>query len=334
MIAIIGGSGFIGTYLMDELIAQGREVFVTGRTHLDEDYYASRGIPCARVDITNKQDFEKLPKENLEAVVLLAGLMPANVVNYDPQQYVDVNVTGTLNVLEYCRTYKAKKMIFTGSHSDAAMLWDSGEPIREDDPLIGKIVYTGDHAIYIITKITAQEMLEHYHQDYGIQGITMRLPAVYGCGPHLEIYVDGKRHVTGLKVFMDKAMAGEPIEIWGDPTKGRDIVYVKDVAAAYIGAINSDTAHGSYNVATGIRTTLEQEVRGVIEVFGPPDKKSEIIYRPDKPNNLHIYLYDISKAQRDLGYEVKYPYMKMLQDYKIEIAKQRFPHLMRRESKA
>jgi len=331
MIVVIGASGFIGTYLTDELIAQGREVFATGRRHLNRDYYESRGIPCAKLDISRKEDFDALPTHNIEAVVLLAGLLPANVADYDPQKYIDINVTGTLNTLEYCRRVGAAKIIYAGSHSDVAGLWDCGRPITEDDPIC--INYTGDHAVYIITKIAAQELVEHYHQQYGIQGITLRLPAVYGYGPHTEIFVDGRRVVTGFKIFIERAMAGQPIEVWGDCHKGRDLVYVKDVVSAFIGAIDSQRAHGLYNIASGIRTTLEEEVKGIIEVFCPPGRRSEIIYRPEKPNNIHTYLYDISKAKRDLGYKVRYPYLKMLEDYKLEMNSRRFEHLIQREKK-
>jgi UDP-glucose 4-epimerase len=331
MILVIGASSFIGTYLVDELVAEGREVFATGYSNLNEGYYAEKGIQFARVNIAKQQDFEKMPKENIDAVILLAVLMPANDVECIPQRYIDVNLTGTLNVLEYCRVNRAKKIIFASSHSDVAGLWDCGRPITEEDPC--SIIYTGDHAVYIITKIAAVNLVEHYHQAHGITGISFRLPHVVGYGPHTEIYVDGKPWVPGFTTFVRKAMAGGPIEIWGDPSRGRDLVYVKDVVHAFIGAIDSPTAHGLYNIASGVRTSLDQEVKGIIEVFSPPEHRSVIRYRRDKPDMPYAYLYDISKARRDLGYEVRYPLMRMLQDFKGEMISQRFVHLARLEKK-
>ncbi len=331
MIVVIGASGFIGTYLTDELIVQGREVFATGKSNLATDYYTARGVGCAKLDLTKEDDFRQLPQEDVEAVILLAGIVPANVTDYDPRLYVDVNINGTLYALEYCRRVKGKKMIFASSHSDVAGLWDCGRAITEEDPR--SITLTGDHAVYIITKIAGVDLVEHYHQEHGIQGVSMRLPAVYGYGPHTEIYIDGKRVVTGFKIFIEKALAGEPIEIWGDPSIGRDLVYVKDVVSAFIGAVDSTTAHGIYNIATGVRTTLEEQVQGAIDVFSPPGRRSPIVYRPEKPNNMHAYLYDISKAKRDLGYVVRYPFRKMLEDYKLEMEDKRFEHLIRREKK-
>ena len=330
MIIVIGASGFIGTYLVDELVAQGREVFATGFSNLNYDYYIKRGIQFAQVNIVAQKDFDRFPKKNIEAVVLLAGLLPANDVECVPQQYIDVNVTGTINVLEYCRINKAKKVIFASSHSDVAGLWDRNRPITEEDC---SIIYTGDHAVYVITKITAVNLVEHYHQTYDITGISFRLEDVYGYGPHTEIYVGGKPWIPGMTTFIRKAMAGETIEVWGDCSRGRDLVYVKDVVSAFIRAIDSTTAHGLYNIASGVRTSLDEEVKGIIEVFSPPEHRSAILYRPDKPDMLKTYLYDISKAKRDLNYDVRYPLLRWLQDFKHEMISQRFTHLIRREKK-
>jgi UDP-glucose 4-epimerase len=331
MIVVIGASGFIGTYLVDELVAQKREVFATGTKTGPGEYYRQRGIPYATLNLADPADFRKLPTQNVQAVVLLGALLPANVTQYNPRNYIDVNVTGTLNALEYCRQVRAGKIINASSHSDVATLWDCGRAIREDDPI--EINYTGDHAVYIITKIAGQRLVEHYRQEFGLQGMTFRLPAVYGFGPHTEIYVDGRRVVTGFKIFIEKAMASEPIEVWGDCHNGRDLVYIKDVVSAFIGGIDSSVAAGLYNIATGARTTLEEEVKGIVQVFSPKDRPSPIIYRPEKPNGMHAYLYDISKARRDLGYQVRYPYLKMLEDYKMEMNSRRFEHLIVREHK-
>lgn len=332
MIVVIGASGFIGTYLVDELVGGGREVFATGYNNINAEYYANRGIPFAQVDISRREDLGRLPKKNIEAVVLLSGQLPANMSGYDPHRYIDVNITGTLNVLEYCRANNIKKIVFTSSHSDVAGHWDSVQPIPEN--AARAITFTGDHAVYVITKIAAVDLVEHYRQQYGIQGITFRLPAVYGHGPHTEVYVNGKPAVPGFTVFLQKAMAGEPIEIWGDPKVGRDFVYVKDVVGAFLGAIDSDRAQGLYNIASGVITSLEDEVRGIIEVFSPSDRRSTIRYRPEKSIAAgYAYVYDISKTKRDLGYEVRYPFMEMLRDFKKEMEGHRFEHLIRRERK-
>ena len=323
MIIVIGASSSIGTYLVDELVTQKRETLATSLHTHNKEFYAKKGVAYARVDITNEADFEKLPKENIEAVILLAGLLPANLREWDPKDYklyADINIKGTVNVLEYCRKNNAKKIIFASSHSDVAGLWGCGRPITEEDPRT--ITYDNDHTVYIIAKIASMDLIEHYYQQYGLQGISFRLPAIYCYSPRTGMYVNGKFVKAGFNIFIEKAIKGEPIEIWGNPQKGKDIVYVRDVADAFIKAIDNDTAHGLYNIATGISTSLEDEVKGIIEVFSPAGHQSEILYRPDKPDTLS-YLYDISKARRELGYEVRYPYKKMLEDYKLEMGRQK-----------
>jgi UDP-glucose 4-epimerase len=322
MIIVIGASSDIGTYLIDELVSQKREVFATTYKHRTDHFYEKKGVFHTKIDITKENNFDNLPKENIEAVILLAGLLPANLTDYDPKyykEYVNVNIQGTLNVLEYCRKNRAKKVIYANSHSDVSGLWDCGRAITEEDQ--HTINYKGDHAVYIISKITAMDLIEHYHQEYGLQGISLRLPAVYAFSPRTGLYIKGKFVKAGFNIFIEKAQASEPIEIWGNPKRGKDLVYVKDVVNAFIGAVDSKTAHGLYNVATGICTTLEDEVKGIIEVFSPPGHPSEIFYNPTKPDTL-AYLYDISKAKRDLGYVVKYTYKKMLEDFKAEMNKQ------------
>jgi UDP-glucose 4-epimerase len=130
-----------------------------------------------------------------------------------------------------------------------------------------------------------------------------------------RFFVDVKHIVTRFKIFIYNAFEGKPIEIWGDCRKlGRDLAYVKDAVACFIGAIDSKTAHGQYNVGTGVRTTPE-EVKAVVKVFRPQGPQSQLIYRPDKPNYIHSYPYDVSKAKRDLGCQVKYPLMALVEDY-------------------
>jgi UDP-glucose 4-epimerase len=332
MIIILGASGFIGTYLADELCRQNRPFIACGRNSRARDYFQTRNVSWADLDISRAADFARLPTSGVDAVVLLSALLPANDAVYSEQRYIDINLTGTLNALAYAKSCGAKKFINTTSHSDVAGLWECGRPIREEDAR--SINLTGDHAVYIITKLAGLDLVEHYRLEYGLQTMSFRLPAVYGYGPHTEIFINGKRHVTGFKKFINRAQAGQPLEVWGDWKKGRDLVYVKDVVGAYLGAFDSTTAAGLYNIASGVRTTLEEEAKGIAAVFSPAGKPVPVINIPEKPNGVHTYLYDINKARRDLGYAIRFPYLAMLEDYKSEMRLERFPHLIKREDKA
>lgn len=326
MVIVIGASGFIGTYLVDQLIAEDFKVLATGRNSLAGEYYTSRNIPYIELDITCKEDFNKLPEKDVEAVILLAALLPANVCEENPYTYVDVNITGTLNVLEYCRKTGVKKMISTTSYADLQNLWLKNYPLAADSPRAYKL--DGDHAVYIISKNAATDLILHYNEEYGMKGIVFRLPPVYGVGPHSELYVNGKWYKSGFQIFVEKAMRGEDIEIYGDKDVCRDVVYVKDVVTAFINAINSSRAKGVYNITSGISSTLEEQVKDIIDVFSLSENKSQIIYRPEKPNNSQSYAFSIEKATKDFNYIPQYvPFRNLLIDYKKEMERLRFKHL-------
>ena len=316
-IVIIGATGSTGLYLTEHLSKnKNNKIFATGYKKRKDEYYRSRNIEYCSLDISDKNEFRKLPQENIDCVVLLAGMMPARMKGYDPYKYLDINIKGTLNALEYCREHKIHKIIFALSHSDVYGHWDTGEYIKDNADRILNL--KGDHAVYIISKIAAVDLIEHYHQEYGIQSIVFRLPTVYCYWPDSTFYVNGEKGEMAYLKFLKKAMNGEPIEIWGNPNKSKDIVYIKDFIQLVEKAILSETAQGIYNVGTGVPTTLDEQIKGVVEVFCESNNKSQIIYRPEMPSQVS-YLYDVSKSKNELGYEVKYSYNEMLKDMKMEM---------------
>lgn len=323
-IMVFGATGTLGTYFTDHLIENGFEVWAIGRRNVNEEYYKSRGVKSAKVDITKEEDFAKLPQKGIDAVVMISGAMPSRMVGYTPQKYIDVNITGTLNVLEYCRKAEIPQFLFTQSHSDVAGYWNTGEYIKPDASR--KLNLKGDHAIYIISKNAAVDLIEHYHQEYGLKTYIFRLPTIYNYRPIYDMYVNGKNVPMGFRFFIQKAINSEPIEIWGDPNKAKDIVYVKDFNQMLTKAIESDLEKGFYNVATGKPTTLDEQIKGVIEVFSLKGSKSEVTYRPEK-SSQNSYLYDIENARQELGYEPEYDYISMLEDMKKEMQGNRFAHL-------
>jgi UDP-glucose 4-epimerase len=312
---IIGATGSTGLYLTDYFVSKNHNLVVTGLKPRNLQYYKSKGIEYISLDISKKEEFVKLPTD-INCVVLLAGMMPARMEGYNPYKYININTIGTLNTLEFCRINNITKIIFAQSHSDVFGYWNTGEYIKDDSAR--KLNYKGDHAVYIISKCASVDLIEHYHQDYGIQSIIFRLPTIYCYWPDDTMYVNGIKKTMAYLTIIKKAIKGEAIEIWGNPKIAKDIVYVKDFVQLVEEAIKSNTAQGIYNVGTGIPTTLEEQIRGIIEIFSRHDKTSVIVYRPDKPSQIS-YLYDVSKAKKELGYQVRYPYIEMLKDMKAEM---------------
>ncbi len=323
MIIVIGATGFIGIYTVEQLLADGKEVLATGRNTELKPFFEQKGASFQTLDITKVEDFDRLPKVGVEGIIILAGLLPANApvdltVDENAADYFRVNVIGTINVLEYCRRNGIRKVIGCCSYSDVAGAWKEGYAIKETEPR--DFHFTGDHAVYVISKNASNDVMEYYNQQHGMQCAWFRFPPVYGVGPHGIIYVNGKPYQSGIYVFIEKAKNGEDIELWGNPHIKRDIIYVKDVAKAFSLALDSDKTYGLYNMTSGTELDLEDQVRTVIKVFGNPEKKSRIIYRPEKKNNTPSYLFDMTKAKEDFGFVPHYTsYEEMMLDYKKEL---------------
>lgn len=322
MVIVIGATGFIGMYTVEKLQQEGYEVLATGRNKIMMQQLKDNGIQCIELDITCKEDFDKLPTENIEGIILLAGLLPANAKvdisrEENADEYFTINVNGTINVLEYCRKNNIKKVISTCSYADVFYSWEKGVALKETEPR--NFRYTGDHAVYVISKNAANDVMEYYNQQHGMQCASFRLPPVYGVGPHSEIYVNGKYYKTGIQTFIENAEIGKNIEIWGDPHISRDIIYVKDVARAFVLALQSEKTCGLYNMTSGTELELEDQVKAVIDIFSKK-KKSKIVYRPDKANNTPSFLFDMTKAKEDFGFEPEYTsYYEIMIDYKKEL---------------
>lgn len=316
-IIVFGASGDTGRYFvkffLDHYRGMDYQIIATGTR--ETSFFDSLEVPYYQVDIRRKEEFEKLPGE-VYAVVDLAGAMPARMKGYDPYKYIDVNITGNLNILEYCRKTKADRILFAQSFGDI-------KDHAEDNPLLTvdlprKFSFTSDHTIYVMTKNFAVDMIENYHQMYGLRNFIFRLPTIYLYSPVDTYYVDGKQRKIGYRLLIDKARAGEPIEVWGDPERVKDMVYVKDFCQMLYRAVFVDRNYGYYNVGTGVGTSLLDQIQGMIEVFGTPGKESELIMCPDKPNAPQ-YIMDIAPAVSELGYKPEYTYRKMLLDFKREM---------------
>ena len=326
MTIVIGASGFIGTYLVDKFLREGRAVLATGRNAAAAQYYASRGVPWLNLDITDRAAFDLLPRQDVEAVVLLAATLPASETQENPYKYIEANLCGTVNVLEYCRSAGVSKLISTTSYADVSGLWSDKRVI--DDDALRSYNLVDDHSEYIITKNAATDMILHYNNVHGMNGCIFRLPPVYGVGPHSQLRTDGVLRKSGFQIFIDKALAGEDIEVYGDKDVCRDIVYVEDVCDAIVQAIDSPGAAGVYNIMSGESSTLEQQAQDVIDVFGK-GRGSRVVLRPDKKNNSRSYRFSIDKARRDFGYNPRFvPFRKLCEAYRRELENPRFPHLL------
>ena len=322
MIIIIGATSFIGMYTTEAFLQAGKKVIATGRNPIAGKLLQQMGADFISMDITDEQAINVLPKTGVDGVVLLAALLPANeTADLNKQEnaadYFRVNVLGTIHVLEYCRKNHISKVIGACSYSDVSGAWGKNEQISEKEPR--NFSFLGDHAVYIISKNAANDVMEYYNQQHHMKCAWFRFPQVYGVGPHDMFYVNGQKRKSGVSTFIEKAMHGDDIELWGNPHQKRDIVYVKDVAQAYVKAMESDLALGLYNISAHIQIGIEEQAKSAIEVFGDK-RKSHIIYRWNDKTNKSSYLYNIEKARHDFDYIPEYTdFLSIMKDYKLEL---------------
>ena len=322
-IVLFGATGNVGSYVLRYMLqyfnSNEYEIVASGRRKTN--FFTKMGIDYCSVDISNSDEFVGLPQDNVYAVVYLAADIPAYMDGYLPEKYIHSNMIGSYNVLEYCRKVKADRILFSTSAYD---IWNAalrGEVIYPDMPF--DFSYTGDHAMYVISKNTAIEMMEHYHQQYGLKEFVFRFPTIYSYSPNQFYYPNGKKTLRPVYRMINNAINGDPIELWGNPLYAKDMVYVDDCAQMICKAIEANLVKGFYNVGTGIPVTLEEQIKAIIEVFSPTDKPSEIVYLPDKPVGGGC-LMNIDNAKIELGYEPKFGVKELFEEYKKEMEVNRF----------
>jgi|WetSurSiteA1Bulk_404760.scaffolds.fasta_scaffold02221_3 UDP-glucose 4-epimerase len=315
MIAIFGACGFVGNYLIETLKRRG-EKFVACDINFDfgMKFYGKNFI---EFDITRPVDFRKLP-EGITTVIHLASIQPVNVMYEDTYDYVDVNINGTINILEYCRLNKIKKIIYISS---VKSLSKRSRYIDEFTPK--EIKYADEYTIFSITESCIEDLILHYSTKYGIKGIVFRVPPIYGYGSHLEGWRNGKPTKTGFLTFIENSQKGETIEIWGTNFHlKREFIYVKDVVSAIRKGINSKQS-GIFNIAGKQPVSLLEEVACITGIFCKKGKRSKLSFNAKKENSLEMYTLDLTKTQSLLGWKPKYSFYDMLIDFKKEMKERR-----------
>lgn len=328
-IIIFGATGNVGSYLTrycsDFFNENDFEIIAVGSR--ETNTFDAYNIKYISVDITNSSDFEKLPTDNIYAVMLLAAKIPSYMDEYDPHEYLNVNIMGAFNVLEYCRKVKADRILYTQTVFDISL--HAGENITLSPNLEKNFDYKGDHAVYVISKSTALELIEHYHQEYNLKKFIFRLPTIYNYSPYHYYFPNGKKAKRPLYQMIEKAEKGEDIELWGNPNYAKDMVYVDDFSQMLCKAVLVSRNEGFYNIGTGIPITLQEQIETIIDVFSPPEKKSKIVYMPNKPYGGG-FLMDVSNAKEELGYEPQYDCKKLFEAYKYEMNLKRFDELRKK----
>lgn len=322
-ILVLGATGTLGAYVSLHFKNKGYDVIATGHRKSDNGFFSEHGIEYYSIDISKPEDFKKLPLEGIDVLADFAGALPASMKGYDATKYIDSIFKGTYNVLEYMREANIPKIIFPQSLFDISYLFGSKTPIPADSER--KAPLTGDHAMYVIAKIAAVEIIFHYQAVYGIKAFILRLSRVYTYHPNPYTFTDGEKVMVSDRLLIKKAEKGEPIDIWGDPYRLLETCAMPDFLQIVEKCVESNLNGGIYNIGSG-GSTLEERINGIVDVFSPNYNKSTVSYSPEKPSAMQFVL-DIEKTKKELGYEPQYKWIDYCRWFKNEQKEQRFAKL-------
>lgn len=247
---VTGGSGFIGSYVVDALVrADAAEVRVLDASLRSENLAESEASGRVRAEEADIRDPEavRAAVDGVDGVFHMAVLPLGGCVE-DPRLCHEVNVGGTLNVLEAARESNVKKLVFSSASS---VYGDTDDTMDESHPLHARTMYGA-------SKVAGEFYVRAFNDTYGLDYITLRYMNVYG-----------PRQAGGLVVSVTKRLlAGEPPVVAGDGSQSFDFVHVADVADANLHAMGSDVGDDAFNVGSGTEVSVREITETLIELTG------------------------------------------------------------------
>lgn len=286
---VTGGAGFIGSHLCDRLTADGWQVLAVDSLatgHLDNLAAARQGgCQFHQVDIRAPELAEVVERHRPEVVFHLAAQASVSVSVREPQYDADVNLLGTINVLEAARRAGARKVVFASSGgaiygSEVPLPARETHPKRPDSP-------------YGVSKKVAEDYYDWYRRTHGLDYTLLALTNVYG--PRQDAH--GEAGVVAI--FTEAFLRGEAPTIFGDGEQTRDFVFVEDVADAFTRA--ADRADGRLlNIGTGVETTVNRIAELLVDLTGAQVKPG---YGPPRPGDVLRSVVDNSAAAEHLGWK-------------------------------
>jgi UDP-glucose 4-epimerase len=278
---VTGGAGFIGSHVVDALVSRGDEVHVLDDLSTGKRENVAGGARMHEAD-TRGDSGRVFDEVRPEVCFHLGAQADVRVSIERPDFDADVNVVGTLQVLEAARRH-GTKMVFAST--GGAIYGECEGPAREDHPRTPL-------APYGVSKLAGEEYLSAYNRLYGAGHVSLRYGNVYG--PRQ----DPKGEAGVVAIFMNRLREGQTPNIFGDGTQTRDYVYVGDVVAATLAA--AEHAGGVLNVGTGVETSVLDLYERIQRVAGA-ERDPE--FADARPGELQRSVLDASLAKRELGWE-------------------------------
>lgn len=283
---VTGGSGFIGSHIVEYLLNVGHEVIVIDslRTGFRKNLEGF-GVGFLEQDIRNKDVLSTILKD-ANCVFHLAALVSVPESLLKLEECIAINTIGTLNILEAARKAKNCKVILSSSAANYG-----------DNPVLPKIESMAPKPMtpYAITKLDGEYYLKMYYEQYNLQTVSLRYFNVFGPRQNPK-----SAYAAAVPIFINKALKNEPISIYGDGLQTRDFIYVKDVVSANM--LASEKGNETYNVALGHSTSILALAEKIIEIT---NSKSELHFLEERLGDIKHSKADCSKFKQ-LGFSPQY----------------------------
>lgn len=289
-VLITGGAGFIGSHLAEEWINQNAEVIIldnlrSGKSSNIEHLTTAKLL---KKSVTDKEAVLKASK-GVDYIYNLAALVsvPESVEN--PYECVNINVNGVLNILEAARKNNVKKVI----HFSSAAVYG-------DNPSSPKTISMRPEpkSPYGITKLDGEYYLNQYYESFGIDTLSFRCFNVFGPRQNPD-----SQYAAAIPIFVNRALKGEELVIYGDGEQTRDFIFVKDVVNANIIAALKQEVTGVFNLGTGTSISINELVEMIMKLTS---SKSNVTYQAERPGDIKHSLSSIKETEEILNFNPQY----------------------------
>ncbi len=283
---VTGGAGFIGSHISKKLIDKDLEVFVIDDLSTGKTGNIPAKVKFIKGDILDKKLVRDILTENRINIIFHEAAR-VTIRESMKEFYTDAetNIMGTVNIINSCRNTDVRKIVYASS---MAVYADSQKPAPVSE----------NHSLepispYGISKLAAEKYCLLMGEEMGISSIALRYFNTFGAGQQFTPYVGV------MTIFINRILAGEAIEIFGDGEQRRDFIHVEDIAEANILAMESECKNGSFNIGTEKPTSVN-ELAKLVRV--KMSDKNKIIYKEKQVGELRNSIADITKAKECLNF--------------------------------
>jgi UDP-glucose 4-epimerase len=292
-VLVTGGSGFIGSHVVDKLRARGHDPVIydlrPSPWHRDPDH----PVDTVLGSITDREALERA-LHSCDAVAHLAAVADVNDVHAEPEDAERVNARGTVAVLEAARRAGVKRIVY------ASTIWvysDCEPEAVDEDTLLPPPSH-----LYTSTKLAGELYCKAYQELYGIDYTILRFGIPYG---------PRAREAAVIPAFVNKALAGEPLTLAGDGSQSRKFVYVEDLADGVAAGLDGAAVNRVYNLASDETVTIKQIAETIKELMG----EVEIVHTPARPGDFGGKIVSSDRAERELGWTAATPFSEGVRKY-------------------